>query len=49
MDRKPLKEVISVPEGQLWLILFFVSLSINAVQLLWRPILNLLHRKHEVR
>ncbi|MCI9351675.1 MAG: HlyC/CorC family transporter [Lawsonibacter sp.] len=48
MDRKPLKEVISVPEGQLWLILFFVSLSINAVQLLWRPILNLLHRKHEV-
>ena len=37
-----------MPEGQLWLILFFVSLSINAVQLLWRPILNLLHRKHEV-
>lgn len=37
-----------MPEGQLWLILFFVSLCINIVQLLWRPILNLLHRKNEV-
>lgn len=35
-------------EGHLWLVLFSVSLCINVVQLLWRPILNLLHRKDEV-
>jgi len=37
-----------VPEGQIWLILLGISLCINAIQLLWRPILNLIHRKDEV-
>ena len=35
-------------DGHLWLVLFIVSLCINAVQLLWRPILNLIHRKDQV-
>lgn len=35
-------------DGHLWLVLFSVSLCINIVQLLWRPILNLLHRKSQV-
>ena len=37
-----------MPEGQIWLILLGISLCINAIQLLWRPILNLIHRKDEV-
>ena len=44
----PLKEVIFVDEGQIWLVLLAVSLCVNIVQLLWRPILNLLHRKDQV-
>ena len=35
-------------EGQIWLVLLAVSLCVNIVQLLWRPILNLLHRKDQV-
>lgn len=35
-------------EGQIWLVLLAVSLCINIVQLLWRPILKLLHRKDQV-
>ena len=34
-------------EGQIWLILFGISLCINGVLLL-RPVLNLLHRKNQV-
>ena len=37
-----------MPEGHIWLMLFSVSLSVNIVQLLWRPILGLLHRKEQV-
>ena len=35
-------------DGHLWLGLLSVSLCVNIIQLLWRPILNLLHRKDEV-
>ena len=35
-------------DGQLWLILFLVSLCVNLFQLLWRPILRVLHRKDQV-
>ena len=35
-------------DGHLWLALFTISLCVNIVQLLWRPILNLLHRKDQV-
>ncbi len=35
-------------EGQLWLVLFGISLCANGVLLLWRPILNLLHRNNQV-
>lgn len=35
-------------DGHLWLALFIISLCVNIVQLLWRPILNLLHRKDQV-
>ena len=35
-------------DGHIWLILFSVSLCVNIIQLLWRPILNLLHRKDQV-
>lgn len=35
-------------DGHLWLVLFGISLCINGVLLLWRPILNLLHRKDQV-
>ena len=35
-------------DGHLWLILFLVSLCINIAQLLWRPVLKLLHRKDTV-
>ena len=35
-------------DGQLWLILFLVSLCVNLLQLLWRPILRVLHRKDQV-
>lgn len=35
-------------EGQIWLILFGISLLINGILLLRRPILNLLHRKDQV-
>lgn len=35
-------------DGHIWLILFSVSLCVNVVQLLWRPILALLHRKDQV-
>lgn len=35
-------------DGHLWLVLFGISLCINAVLLLRRPILNLLHRKDQV-
>ena len=35
-------------EGQLWLLLFGISLCANGVLLLWRPILNLLHRNNQV-
>jgi len=37
-----------VDEGQIWLVLLAVSLCVNIVQLLWRPILKLLHRKDQV-
>jgi putative hemolysin len=37
-----------VDDGHLWLVLLSVSLCVNIIQLLWRPILNLLHRKDEV-
>ena len=37
-----------MPEGPIWLPLFMVSLCINIIQLLWRPILKLLHRKDQV-
>ena len=37
-----------MPEGQIWLILLGISLCINAIQLLWRPVLNLIRRKDEV-
>ena len=35
-------------DGHIWLILFSISLCVNVVQLLWRPILALLHRKDQV-
>lgn len=35
-------------DGHLWLVLFGISLCINGVLLLRRPILNLLHRKDQV-
>lgn len=35
-------------DGHLWLVLFTVSLCLNIAQLLWRPILNLIHRKDQV-
>ena len=35
-------------DGHIWLALFSISLCVNIVQLLWRPILNLLHRKDQV-
>lgn len=35
-------------EGPIWLVLLAVSLCVNIVQLLWRPILKLLHRKDQV-
>ena len=35
-------------DGHLWLVLFGISLCINIALLLWRPILNLLHRKDQV-
>ena len=35
-------------EGQIWLILFGISLCINGVVLLWRPVLKLLRRKDQV-
>ncbi len=35
-------------DGHLWLVLFSVSLCMNIIQLLWRPILRLLHRKDGV-
>ena len=35
-------------DGQLWLVLFGISLCINGVLLLRRPILNLLHREDKV-
>ena len=44
----PLKEVISVEDGHIWLVLLSVSLCANLIQLLWRPVLNLLHRKDQV-
>lgn len=37
-----------MPEGQIWLTLFGISLCINIVLLLRRPVLNLLHRKDAV-
>jgi len=37
-----------VEDGHIWLALFIISLCLNIVQLLWRPILNLLHRKSQV-
>ena len=37
-----------MPEGQIWLTLFGISLCINIVLLLRRPVLNLLHRKDGV-
>ena len=37
-----------MPEGQIWLVLLGISLCINAIQLLWRPVLNLIRRKDEV-
>ena len=37
-----------MPEGPIWLILFFVSLCVNLIQLLWRPVLRLLRRKDQV-
>jgi len=42
------KEVISVDDGHLWLILFIISLCVNIAQLLRRPVLNLLHRPNQV-
>lgn len=35
-------------DGHLWLVLFGISLCINGILLLRRPILNLLHRKDQV-
>ena len=35
-------------DGQIWLILFGISLVFNGVLLLWRPILSLLRRKDQV-
>lgn len=35
-------------DGHLWLALLIVSLCVNAVQLLWRPMLKLIHRKDQV-
>ncbi len=35
-------------DGHLWLMLLIVSLCVNLVQLLWRPVLKLLHRKDQV-
>lgn len=35
-------------DGHIWLILFSISLCVNVIQLLWRPILKLLHRKDQV-
>jgi len=43
-----MKEVIPVDDGQIWLILFGISLVFNGVLLLWRPILSLLRRKDQV-
>ena len=37
-----------MPEGPIWLPLFMVSPCVNIIQLLWRPILKLLHRKDQV-
>ena len=37
-----------MPEGPIWLILCFVSLCVNLIQLLWRPALRLLRRKDQV-
>lgn len=37
-----------MPGDQLWPILFGISLLCNAIQLLWRPILHLLHRDETV-
>ena len=37
-----------MPEGPIWLPLFMVSLCVNIIQLLWRPILKLLHCKDQV-
>mgnify|MGYP001027366882 CR=1 FL=1 len=35
-------------DGHIWLVLLSVSLCANLIQLLWRPVLNLLHRKDQV-
>ena len=35
-------------EGQIWLVLFGISLCVNGILLLWRPVLRLLHRKDQV-
>ena len=35
-------------DGHLWLVLFGISLCVNVALLLWRPILNLLHREDKV-
>lgn len=35
-------------DGHIWLVLLSVSLCANMIQLLWRPVLNLLHRKDQV-
>jgi len=43
-----LKEVVSVEDGQIWLILFGISLCVNGVLLFWRPVLKLLRRKDQV-
>jgi len=43
-----LKEVIFVDDGQIWLVLFGISLCVNGVLLLWRPVLKLLRRKDQV-
>ena len=34
--------------SQIWLVLFGISLCINGILLLWRPVLKLLHRKDQV-
>ena len=35
-------------EGQIWLVLLGISVCINGILLLWRPVLRLLHRKDQV-